>query len=289
MTLIISVLTFDKAFQVSDRRLTNRDGSIYSDHSNKPDKSNKSIFVQTMDTVFSIAYTGMAKLGSKSEDTDKWIVNCLTKLNPIDKTFQNIVEPFHEEIINSVQKTAGYEGPLKKLTVVLAGFTYDLSSPEQPLYEPFIINLNSTPSHNVLLFDVGEPKDKAYRIVYNGWVQAIDGTYRKRARKLAKSGFFHKKPDREIVNMLTTLIRAAAKDEKAKNRIGTNCMSIVLHKNGHVESKYHPENSSPELFAPHHINLAGTVTDVQGMIRSDHGKIEFTYQPSEHIPYTKKE
>jgi len=66
-------------------------------------------------------------------------------------------------------------------------------------------------------------------------------------------------------------------------------MSIVLHKNGHVEAKYHPENSSPELFAPHHINFAGTVTDVRGMIRSAHGKIEFTYQPSEHIPYTKKE
>lgn len=280
MTLIISVLTFDRVFQVSDRRLT-LDGSIYSDSTNEPDQSNKSIVVQTQDSVFSIAYTGMAKFGPNSEDTDIWLADYLASMNPFNKPIQDIVEPLHEEIINTAPLTPGYSSPT--LSVVLAGYTWDFSDPEDVKYEPFILSLNFPASYNDIMFGENEERDVAYRAVYAGEYRAVDGTIRKRIRRLADQAFFHNNSNIKIVSRLAALVRAAASDEKYGHKIGANCMSVAVHKNGSFEARYHPEDASTKIYFPHYITETGLVKRGQGQLDSTSGKISFTWRPSEYF------
>jgi hypothetical protein len=69
MTLILSQITRDYVIQVSDRRLTRPDGSVFDDDSNKAVLYNHH---------FAFAYTGLAQM-STGEPTDRWLLNTLVK------------------------------------------------------------------------------------------------------------------------------------------------------------------------------------------------------------------
>lgn len=76
MTLILSCLTDRYAIQVSDRRLTLQDGSVYDDDSNKAILLNGHI---------AFGYTGLAFLDNGNTRTDDWFLDALIdahKANP---------------------------------------------------------------------------------------------------------------------------------------------------------------------------------------------------------------
>lgn len=66
MTLILSLLTHAFTVQVSDRRLTRLDGSLFEDNENK---------AQFFCGQSAFAYTGLARLGTVN--TDEWLLETL--------------------------------------------------------------------------------------------------------------------------------------------------------------------------------------------------------------------
>ena len=85
------------------------------------------------------------------------------------------------------------------------------------------------------------------------------------------------------MNVLAALVRAAANDEKYGYKIGANCMSVAVHKNGSYEAKYHSQDAPAKIYFPHYINATGLVKRGQGLLESTSGKISFTWRPSEYF------
>src|SRR3712207_1704100 len=75
MTLILTALSPQRVVQVSDRKLTFKDGRTYHDD------ANKAVIVYCDDGQFSVAYTGLAHVRDKDKKvmtrTDQWIAQSL--------------------------------------------------------------------------------------------------------------------------------------------------------------------------------------------------------------------
>lgn len=84
MTLIITALADDAVVQVSDRRLTLADGSIFSED------ATKAICIACSDARVSLAYTGLARIGMTP--TDHWLMELLTEGRAANKTFPELLE-----------------------------------------------------------------------------------------------------------------------------------------------------------------------------------------------------
>lgn len=111
MTLIITALAKNKVVQASDRRLTRLDGSLFDD------QANKVICVRCNNAMFSVAYTGIARIGGKR--TDEWIADYFDAVPDI------ALKPIHEirrELTDYATATfARHQKPMF-LDVVMAGF-----------------------------------------------------------------------------------------------------------------------------------------------------------------------
>ena len=83
MTLILSFATANKVIQVSDRRLTKPDGSLYDD------EANKVICVGCSDSYFAIGYSGLGTI-STGKRTDEWLVDYLASINVEQMTLNSI-------------------------------------------------------------------------------------------------------------------------------------------------------------------------------------------------------
>ena len=86
MTLIFTVLTFNKVVQVSDRRLTWPDGSLADDH------ANKAVCVSCADGWFAISYTGAAQVGRSRTPTDEWLVELLSRADAGSLVSADVIE-----------------------------------------------------------------------------------------------------------------------------------------------------------------------------------------------------
>jgi hypothetical protein len=94
MTLIISVVTREHVAQASDRRITIAfPGGRYRVAS---DKANKSIYVRCLDAQFSIAYTGLARVGAFP--TASWLSDFLVNAGAAQMPLANVLQIFHGRI-----------------------------------------------------------------------------------------------------------------------------------------------------------------------------------------------
>ena len=113
MTLIITAAADDATVQVVDQLLTMPDGTVFSDD------SIKSVCVECADSCFSIAYTGLPRLGTTP--TDHWLAESVTKLRPAEKRFPDLIEGLRQHASTVFCKYRSL-GNSRGVTFVCAGF-----------------------------------------------------------------------------------------------------------------------------------------------------------------------
>jgi hypothetical protein len=243
MTLIITVVTPNKVIQASDRRLTNRDGSLYDD------EANKAVCVSCKDAHFAIAYTGIGEIAGRR--TDRWLVDYLTSI----KAYQMDVPSVSNALKN--EATACFKSVHIETTFVLAGYRCEM---------PFVALISNFESHEPA--SAGEARDnfqthvrqvrgpisslkRGLWIYINGCKPAVDKPIMRRVRKLARKRFFHHEEESVIAAKLVFFIRAASNTLNFGRFIGRNCMTVIIHPKHHFITKYHAEKDTPTEYMPH--------------------------------------
>ena len=260
MTLVLNLLTANRVVQASDRRLTSTNGSVVDN------EANKAICVICADSVFSIGYTGLAKLGRIS--TDIWIVDHLTQLNAGLLPLFGIVDSIQNELKSTIDALQ-IDNAYKALSIIMSGFFGDkafmlqLSNCEDE-------NLSRLPDtdkdfhHAFITLNRNTTKKSAFAYSFHGWEPAIDRTITKRLARLHRKRFFYKSDNISVANEAVSLIRAASRHPNAANKIGRSCMSVVIPPNPMTfETRYHPDKSSPQLYGPHLITPDAAYKSIQ--------------------------
>lgn len=247
MTLIVTALAEDAIVQVSDRRLIYPDGTIYSDN------ETKAVCVKCSDAIFSIAYTGLARLGLQrtARATGHWLVDFFSESGKLQMRYPELIKQL------KAYSTASF-GTLCHLnngiTIVLAGF-----GPPGP----FITTLsNQEDSQGRWLDSVSNTfslggffrNDAPLRkldIMINGAEKAITSNLSNSIQKIRKH-FFSLVPEKRV-SVLVQLIRLASENGKSGQAIGKDCMSVIVKPNQGFVANYHPENSSAISYIPHFV------------------------------------
>lgn len=253
MTLIFTLATYSKVVQVSDRRLTMPDGSL------ADDEANKAVCVLCKDACFSIAYTGLAKVGRDLVSTDKWLVDYLTSIDAAGEKVIYISEALDKKL-HSVLRETPVDNRFKNIIFVLAGYWDG---------HPFMISISNRDASQLYLMKPHVSQKKANAILIHGWEQAVDRSIHQRFKKLHRKRYFQLSNGEQVAEKLVFLLRASTRTPLAQNRIGRNCMSIVTTlrsdypKNCNVRAKYHPDKKSPVVYGPHFITYTGTFSSIR--------------------------
>jgi len=252
MTLIISVLTWGKVLQVSDRRLFNTDTGTSED-----DHSNKMITMPCLDASLSIAYTGLAKVGSPMLGTVDWLTNSLNNMDSPTLTINDIRVQLSREWRKVMSMTPIHRS-LAGLTssIVIAGFFR--------IGEPFALRIHSNRTDEFFQANI-KKKSKLCAVVIDGQdpfneQDAIGKELGKRIKKLRRKRYFQKNTKEDGVKELVSLIRATQLGPYGKF-IGTNCLgiSIVPHPtligNFVINSEYYGEEYR-DYWGPYHTHIS---------------------------------
>jgi hypothetical protein len=101
MTWIITLGLADRAFQVSDRRFTWSDGSLFDDY------ANKGVCLACADARATFSYTGLAFVGSPERRTDKWLLDALVEMQAGTKPIATVVTTLEAEATDVLRSTGG--------------------------------------------------------------------------------------------------------------------------------------------------------------------------------------
>jgi hypothetical protein len=253
MTLIFTLATYSKVVQVSDRRLTWPDGRL------DDDESNKAICVSCKDADFSVAYTGLAKIGKKLIASDDWLTDYLTSIDAAGKNLIFISKSLDRTLPTILDETPVHER-IKDLTFVFAGYWDGY---------PFMMSISNKNMSKIYMMKPDTSPKNATAILIHGWEQAVDRNIHQHIKKLKRKRFFQSADGEDVAEKLVFLIRASTRTPQAKNRVGRNCMSVVitlkpdLPKNCNIRAKYHPDKESPIGYSPHFITYLGTYSHME--------------------------
>lgn len=272
MTLILTLTTPVYVVQVSDRRLTYPDGSVFDDG------ANKALVVECADAQFSVSYTG---LGYLPEDrlpptsdyaarrvsrlqigrhrcirTDEWLAWQFHPLVALD--LQGVIASLRTTLSKNITAlVAGTQSSPPALGVVLAGFHQG---------RPFLKMLSNFEGHDgrdlpnpTLDFPIRhEPHRHETKALYAivGTVGAVDRLLRRRIRRTAKDD------PKVVAARFVELIRKAARHPKVGRHIGLDCMGVIIGRNGRCEAQYTPVGSAPITYGPHLVNAVGAFVSV---------------------------
>jgi len=256
MTLILSCLTADYAIQVSDRRLTLPDGSLYDDHSNKAILVNGNI-------VF--GYTGLAFFDRKTRN-DEWFLNALGEAY---KAYPNASLTTTAEFIanRATQKIGGMSitPEIKRLAFVGVGWGKPLG---QEGLKPIYVIISNFHNNNGRQMSQAQPKFSVsvftppdslpVMLVSEG--QLINSGLRKRVLRLLNKCIGKEVGPKTIARILVATARNVASSNLA---VGRNLLVNSIPKNsarpglfnltGHLPMShrqtftYVPENTSLQV------------------------------------------
>ena len=136
MTLIISCITPDYCFQVSDRRLTDLKGNTFEDEYNNEYEYNKSILLKN-EGMFSFAYTGLAYLDDEQR-SDQWFIKRIAKSQLHTTELLNSIAEQCTQAINRIDISKQY----KRLAFVGIGWAYTNVKEKTELLPIYIIISN---------------------------------------------------------------------------------------------------------------------------------------------------
>lgn len=254
MTLIITALSENAVFQVSDRRLTRTNGSLYDD------LAIKAICVSCVDASFCIAYTGLAQIGSCR--TDEWVTDYLASIKAGELGFTELLDSLQKHVASTFRGLRNL-GRIRGITFVIAGFG-------RP--GPFMGLLSNVEDGNGnWLRDIDDNfrarfyfrNDKPMRkldLVINGREKATE-TLDKAIQKIRQR--YLGKSQEKVMAVLVQLIREAAGHPKGGYMIGRNCMGVMVNPTGCFSCQDYPENDSPQQYMPHIILRGASYKDIK--------------------------
>jgi hypothetical protein len=256
MTLILTAATADFIVQVSDRRLTLPDGSLFDDF------ANKALVASCADSRFTISYTGLARIDGSTR-TDRWLVEHLSRGSIETLTL--------DQVAVSIQLAAGaalhrsnvarqYRG----ITFVLAGYRHDtpfvwrISNREDSEFRvlPTVSDeFGSFPLYRTAANGLNEST-----LFFNGETRAIEGTIDRRLTKINRNSF--RAPIGVVIRMMVDLARAAGRHPIYGMRIGRDCASVAITTGIDCFCDYFPAEGAPLAFLPHVIVRGMSFNDV---------------------------
>jgi hypothetical protein len=248
MTLILSFASANKVIQVSDRRLTRPDGTLYTDD------ANKAICVGCANSYFAVGYTGLGTI-SKEKRTDEWLVDYLASINAGQMTLSSIIENI-KAYSSQTLKVLNIPRKYRALTLVLAGYAAT----------PFIAQVSNIENESmerlsqvddvfhVSLISVkpeSNPKT-AFALTAHGMEDALTKPLSQRLLKQRRR-LIAKEAELAAENLVST-IRASTYTPTYGDYVGRNCMAVVVNpRNSETsfQSYYFPDKEAPQSYAPH--------------------------------------
>ncbi len=216
MTLILSLITHECAFQVADRRLTmTPHGQIDDDNANK---------LVYFDGRVSFGYTGLAHLGGKR--TDDWLTGLLSsaQCSSLPKALRTLASEANEAL-------RGIDRRIKDLAVVGVGWSLEKANLVRPLicrvsnfHDPTGARLNSPADRFTIHVQFLEPQER-FTFLCTG--QPVPNALTK-LLALRMRQFIKKRISRELtLRLMVKVVRATASRNK---KVGLDLLSVVLPK-----------------------------------------------------------
>jgi hypothetical protein len=280
MTWIITAGSTDRMIQVSDRRLTRSDGSLFDDHANKV------VCLTCSDASAAISYTGLGFVGTPEKRTDLWLLETLYDLHAPNQFFPQVMAGLEARATDVLSHTAGVSAR-NDLTFVGAGFSGDgrgiyfsISNTVDASGDAIGHAADSFTGH----FWIAKPNPNGP----SGRLLAIDGypppeAIKQRFAALSESGFFRDQPTGTVIDALVATVREASNDPDTHGLIGENCMSVVVSRDGGFEAAYYPaDQPAPILYSPHFLTGQGGAVLAYADVYTRNG---WTDSPSAGIPF----
>ncbi len=262
MTLIITSLSQNVVTQVSDRKLTYPDGSVASD------KTTKAVCVFCADARFSIAYTGLARVGKTqtAPRTDRWLVDYLRESRAADKRFPEIVEGLRSHAANTFSSLRVF-GKRRGITFVFAGVG------KPGTFAGFLSNQEDTEGR--WLTDINDAFDGGWffrndrpmrklDLLIHGAEKTITPEIKAAIAKIRRQ-YFGRTAEKQVEVFINVLGRAS-QNRKHGHLIGRDCMSTTITRRGFL-ANYHPANADSLSYIPHYVGPQFTMTD--GWVATD--------------------
>lgn len=253
MTLIITALADDAIVQVSDRRLTGVDGSVYSE------SAVKAICVDCADARFSIAYTGLAEIDTTP--TDYWLVDFLTCSRATLKTFPELVYSVAEFATERFRQLR-HLGNRRGLTLVFSGF----GPPGAALA---LVSNQKDSSGRWLpavadLFEAGfwlrnNRVSRKLALMVNGAEAAVTPDLKDALQRIGKRSL-DRSPEARI-DVLVQVLRRAAKQPSHGRLIGNDCMGVIVTPDGEFRTTYHTATDTAVSYMAHYVTAGMTARD----------------------------
>lgn len=256
MTLIITLLSNDVVTQISDRKLTYPNGRPASD------KAIKTVCVVCADAMFSIAYTGLARVGTtdKAPRTDRWLVRYLTETRAAEKRCPEIIEGLQTHAAETFSKLRNLEEK-RGITFVFAG----LGRPGA--FAGWISNQEDTEGRR--LKQINDAFDVAWLIRNNQSLRKlaflIHGTERaitpdlKTAISKIRRKFLNRCATRRI-GAFVDVLRRASQNRMHGDLIGRDCLSTTITWRGFV-TDFHDEKADAVSYLPHFVGPQVSMRD----------------------------
>jgi hypothetical protein len=214
MTLILSCITEKYAIQVSDRRLTDRDGNLVDDYENKVTQYGNDI---------AFGFSGAAYIGNKR--TYEWLADVLGSTQEPGQIFNEIARRATEAFVRIPSSN-----PMKRLAI--AGVGWGKFTNDSPLVGIYVAISNSFERFEWL----SKPKDKFE--ISGVWLkdkylllpplgQSVPKRDWDRLNKNIRRCVDHNATPIEIVRLLGQTIRRVAKTNKT---ISQNLLAVVVPK-----------------------------------------------------------
>ena len=272
MTLIITSLSDDVVTQVSDRKLTYPDGRVASD------RATKAVCVVCADAMFSIAYTGLARVGTteKAPRTDRWLVKYLTETRAGEKRCRDIIAGLHAHAAITFSKFRKL-GKSRGITFVFAGlgqpgaFAGWLSNQEDASGK-WLTQINDAFEVSWLLRNNDPLRRLAFLI--HGADKAITPELKTAIAKIRRQHF--SRSARKRNDVFVDVLRRASRHRSHGHLIGRDCMITTITLRG-FSTDYYPETANSVGYMPHFVGPqfatrdGWIATDEEGAARAREG------------------
>jgi hypothetical protein len=256
MTLLISALGDDAVIQVSDRRFTHSDGSIYTD------VQNKVTCVSAADAFFSIGYTGLGVVSGTS--TDRWLTNVLSRFVTFDTTCEQIVNHLQDRMTAAFASAYGL-GDRRSTTFVASGYLRNraicilFSNMEDPATGKRLRSVQSAfSSHSMIRNDESVHR---FGCVIAGREQAVSEELRTAIKETIRKRYLNRTPE-DRRDVLVDVLRRASSHAEQGHWIGKTLNSIILRRDGGITCCYHDESNSRIAYFPNFVNPRFSAMDV---------------------------
>ena len=254
MTLIITALANDAVVQVSDRRLTLPGRTVFSED------ANKAICFGCADAHVSLAYTGLARIGTTP--IDHWLVDLLTDNRLANEPFPKAVEAVARLATERFRELRPL-GEGRRLSLVFSGFGHlrpvmALVSNSEDSSGSWLPRVSDTFATGLWLRN--EKTMRKLDLMVSGAVAAVTSDLVEAIKRIRKR-FLARTPE-ERVNVLVQVLRRAANEREYGWLIGQECMGVIVAPEGRFQATFHPSSNAALSYMPHFVQHWMSVRDV---------------------------